>query len=712
MAEQIHYRLETGLALIGLDRAPVNALDQSLRAALLDACERAAADVSVQAIIIHGEHGLFSAGADIRELGTVASGAEPDLPSLLVRLAGIHKPLIVALGKLALGGGLELALACGYRIGEPNLRVGMSEINLGLLPGSGGTQRLPRLIGLESALNLMLSGKQIDAVNARLLGILDRIASSTEQLLDEAREYAYELIECSAPARPAQAWPEPALGLPEDFLARYRVEHEPNWKSRLAPRLVLSAVEAACLLPLNEGLQRELALFKQAESSRQSKALRHVFFAEREAARIPGMNDELPLRQISRIAVIGTGSVGIAITMSFASAGIPVAVIEHDRKTLKRGLKQIRHNYEDYVRRGQLHPGQVEPCMDLIFGTLDYADVSEADLVIEATAETMEAKQQAFRTLERVCKPGVILATSTASLDVDAIAATVTRPHDVVGLHFFCCAYSERLVEVVRSRFTAPDVLATSLDIARRIGKLPVTTGACFGFIGNRMFEPFAREAHRLVLEGATPAQVDQAFTDMDLNMGVFSMLDLAGIDISFLARDTDRSVIAHDESYCRLGDVLYAKGRYGQKVGRGFYLYEGRQRKDDSDVIALAECLADELQIERQPIDGQDILDRCLFALINEGIQLLDEGIALRAGDIDLVWINGFGFPAHLGGPMHYAEHLGLERILAGIRHYREVLGEYGQMWFQPAPLLERLVADGRTHIERFQMSSLAASE
>lgn len=702
MSELIHYRLEQGLALIGLDQAPVNALGQPLRSALSNACERAAADPRVKAIILHGERGLFSAGADIREFGTDASFAEPDLPSTLVRLAGIHKPLIAALGKVALGGGLELALACGYRIGEPDLRVGLSEINLGLLPGAGGTQRLPRLIGIESALNLILSGKQIDAENARLLGLLDRIAASAERLLDEAREYAYELIACRAPARPAEAWPEPAEGLPDDFLARYRAEHEPGWKSRLAPRLVLSALEAACLLPLDEGLLRELTLFKQAESSRQSKALRHVFFAEREAARIPDVGADVPLRRITKVAVIGAGTMGGGIAMSFANAGIPVALLDSDGKALDRGLTRIRGNYEISVKRGRLLPEQVESRMDLIFGTFDYADLSDADLVIEAVFERLEVKQQVFRTLEKVCKPGAILATNTSSLDVDAIAATVARPNDVVGLHFFSPANAMRLLEVVRGKATAPDVLATTIDIARRIGKLPVISGVCFGFIGNRMLEPYAREAHRLVLEGATPAQVDRVLTDLDLNMGVFSMLDLAGIDVNFLVRDSNRSAVAHDESYCRLGDELYAMGRYGQKTGRGFYLYEGRNRKDDAEVIALAERLADELEIPRRPMDDQEILERCLFMLMNEGIQLLDEGIALRASDIDLVWINGYGFPAHLGGPMHYAEQLGLGKVLTGLQRYRQVLGEYGEMWFKPAPLLERLVAAGHPRIER----------
>lgn len=698
MCDLIHYRLDGGLALIGLARPPVNALDQRLRAELVAACERAAADIRVQAIILYGVHGLFSAGADIGELGTDACFAEPDLPSALVRLTAIHKPLIAALGKLALGGALELALACGYRIGEPGTRVGLAEINLGLLPGAGGTQRLPRLIGAESALNLILSGEQIDAERARRLGILDRIASSAGQLLEEACAYANELIECAAPARPAQAWPKPAEDLPDDFLARYRAEHEPRWKSRLAPRLVLSALEAACLLPLEEGLARELALFKQAEASRQSKALRHVYFAEREAARIPGVGPEVTLRRQDKVAVVGAGAMGTGIAMSFADAGIPVALLERDGGALERGLLRIRTLYQARVKRRKLSAAQLRQRMDLLFGTLDYNDLADADLVIEAVGEKPDLKRQLFLSLESQCKPGAILATSASSLDIDAIAASLQRPQDLIGVHFFRPANVMRLVEVVRGEATAPEVLATVLKVVRRIGKLPVICGAGQGSIGERMLEPYAREAHRLVLEGATPAQVDGVLTGLDLNMGVFSMLDLAGIDTSFLTR----GATPHDQSYCRIAQALCALGRHGQKTGRGFYLYEGQSRQEDHEVTALAVQLAGELGVARRAIDDLEIHDRCLLMLINEGIRLLDEGIALRASDIDLVWINGYGFPAHLGGPLHYAEQMGLDQVLDGIRRYRQALGDYGELWFRPAPLLERLVAAGATRVER----------
>ncbi|TLX71112.1 3-hydroxyacyl-CoA dehydrogenase [Pseudomonas nicosulfuronedens] len=702
MNSLIRYQVEDGLALITLARPPVNALGQTLRAAVLDACQRAASDASVRAIILHGDGKLFSAGADISEFGSAASFAAPSLPDLLSRLTQLDKPLIAALSGLALGGGLELALACGYRIGEPSLRLGLPEISLGLLPGAGGTQRLPRLIGVAPALDMMISGLPIDANRALELGLLDRLAASADTLVEAARAFALDLLGDLAPARPQTPFAEPAASVAEDFFQQYRQTHEPRWKNRLAPRLVLAAVEAACVLPLQAGLERELALFKQAEDSAQSAALRHLFFAEREAGRIPGIAEDIALRPVARVAVIGAGTMGGGIAMNFANAGIPVVVLEQKSEALERGLANVRRNYESSVSRGKLNAEQLEQRMQLLVGTLDYADIADADLVIEAVFEKLEIKQQVFRTLDEVCKPGAILASNTSSLDVDAIAAVTRRPQDVIGLHFFSPANVMRLLEVVRARETAPDVLATTLRLAKRIGKVAVVSGVCFGFIGNRMLEPYNREAHRLVLEGATPARVDGVLTDLGLNMGALTMTDLAGIDVNFLVRDSNRSAFADDASYYRVGDALYSLGRYGQKTGRGFYLYEGRQRRDDDEVVALAERLASELQVERRLIGDAEIHDRCLFMLINEGIQLLDEGIALRAGDIDLVWTNGYGFPAWVGGPLHYAEQLGLDKVLDGIHRYRDSLGTYGQRWFQPAPLLERLVAAGKTRIEK----------
>ncbi|MDU4253497.1 3-hydroxyacyl-CoA dehydrogenase NAD-binding domain-containing protein [Pseudomonas sp.] len=703
MNSLIRYQVEDGLALIGLASPPVNALCQSLRAAILDACERAAGDENVRAIILHGDGKLFCAGADISEFGSPASFAAPSLPDLLNRLTQLEKPLLAALSNLALGGGLELALACGYRIGEPSLRLGLPEISLGLLPGAGGTQRLPRLIGVAPALDMMISGEPISAARALELGLLDRVAGNAAVLLEAARAFASELLADRCPARPPAPFAEPAASVTEDFFQQYRQAHEPRWKNRLAPRLVLAAIEAACVLPLKAGLERELALFRQAEDSAQSAALRHLFFAEREAARVPGIAKDIVLRSVAKVAVIGAGTMGGGIAMNFANAGIPVVLLEQRTDALERGLANVRRNYEISVKRGKLSEAQLEQRMQLLRGTLDYADIADVDLVIEAVFEKLEIKQQVFRTLDEVCKPGAILASNTSSLDVDAIAAATRRPQDVIGLHFFSPANVMRLLEVIHARETAPDVLATTLNLAKRIGKVAVVSRVCFGFIGNRMLEPYNREAHRMVLEGSTPARVDAVLTDLGLNMGALSMTDLAGIDVTFLMRASNRAAFADDASYFGVGDALYALGRYGQKTGRGFYLYEGRQRRDDDEVVALAERLAGELQIERRQISDAEIHDRCLFMLINEGIQLLDEGIALRAGDIDLVWTNGYGFPGWVGGPLHYAEQLGLDKVLAGIQRYRESLGSYGQRWFQPAPLLVRLVAAGKTRIEKF---------
>ncbi len=702
MYSLIHYARDNELALIGLNCAPVNALGHGLRQELVQACRQAASDPAVKALVLHGHDLPFSAGADIGEFGSDFTWAEPALPALLDELESLDKPVIAAIGGLALGGGLELAIACGYRVAEPKARLGLPEILLGLIPGAGGTQRLPRLIGAEQALQLILSGQTLDAGKAHELGLIDRLADSSEHLLDSACTFARELLADAAPAQPAQTHAEPAAGLGDDYFSAYAAQQAKRWQGQVAPQLALAAVQSACQQPLAAGLAKEQELFQQALASPQSAALRHLFFAEREALKIPGVTADTALRPIRKVAVIGAGTMGGGIAMNFANAGIPVALLELKREALDRGLAQIRKNYEISVKRGKLSQAQLEQRMELFFGTLDYADLADADLVIEAVFENLEIKQQVFRTLDEVCKPDAILASNTSTLDVDKIAAVTRRPQDVIGLHFFSPANVMRLLEIVRGAETAPDVLATTLKLARKIGKIPVVSGVCFGFIGNRMLEPYAREAHRLVLEGASPAQVDRVLTGLGLAMGVFAMYDLAGVDVGYLVRESRRAVIAHDPSYCKLADALYERGRYGQKTGSGFYHYEGRERQEDAEVNALAEQLATELGIQRRTISDQEIHDRCLFMLINEGIQLLDEGIAQRSGDIDLVWVNGYGFPAWRGGPLHYAEQLGLERVLAGIQGYRQALGTYGEMWLQPAPLLERLVAAGKSRIER----------
>lgn len=440
----------------------------------------------------------------------------------------------------------------------------------------------------------------------------------------------------------------------------------------------------------------------EALTPEQEEALEHVKKAEQEASQIPGIRDDIALRPIRKVAVIGAGTMGGGIAMNYANAGIPVQMLELKQEALDRGLATIRKNYERTVSKGKLSQEDMDARLALMSGTLTYDDLADADLVIEAVFESMDVKKTVFGTLDKVCKPGAILASNTSTLDVDEIAAATGRPQDVIGLHFFSPANVMKLLEVVRGEKTADDVLATALDMADTIRKVAVVSGVCFGFIGNRMLEPYAREAHRLVLEGATPAQVDGVLTGTGLAMGVLSMYDLAGIDVGYMVRQSRRDEISQDPTYCRLADELYHLGRYGQKTGRGFYIYEDREKKEDPEVLALAEKIAGENGIERREVSNQEIHDRCLYMLINEGLDILDEGIALRSGDIDLVWINGYGFPAWLGGPMHYAEQIGLDTVLESIRHYRDNLGEYGQMWFRPAPLLERLVAEGKTRIEK----------
>jgi 3-hydroxyacyl-CoA dehydrogenase len=702
MSTLIDYRLDGPVALIALVCPPVNALGQPLRAAFDAALQRAFADPAVEALVLYGEERNFSAGADISEFGTPAAYAAPHLPDLLARLAATSKPVIAAINGNALGGGLETALACGYRIAAEHARLGLPETRIGLLPGAGGTQRLPRLVGAANALQMILGGESVSASQAHAWGLVDRLVAGDASLLGAAIDFANELLQRAAPAQPAWRHSQPGRDLPTGFFSEYHSVHARRWRGQLAPALALQAIEAACDLPLEQGLAREQALFNRAESSPQSAALRHQFFAQRAAAKVADVDSDTAQRPIERVAVIGAGTMGAGIAMSLASAGIPVTLLELKGEALDRGLAHIRKHYETSVQRGKLTLSQLEGRIALITGTLQYADLAQVDLVIEAVFESLKVKQNVFRTLDEVCRPGAILATNTSTLDVNLIAGVTRRPEDVIGLHFFSPANVMRLLEVVRGEATSPTVLASTLQLARRIDKVAVVSRVCFGFIGNRMLEPYAREAHRLVLEGASPAQVDGALTSLGLAMGVLSMYDLAGIDIGYLVRESRREVIAHDPSYCKIADELYARGHYGQKTGRGFYLYQGRERVEDYEVVACAEVLAEELGVPRRVISQQEILDRCLFMLINEGIQLLDEGIAERSGDIDLVWINGYGFPAWLGGPMHYAEQLGLDRVLAGIEHYREALGDYGQMWFQPAPLLQRLVHAGQTSIHR----------
>lgn len=695
MTNAVRYHQQDRIALISLNNPPVNSLGIATRTEIRDAFRKAIADNTVSAIVLASEGRIFCGGADISEFGTDLTWQEPTLPQLCDELEASSKPLIAAINGMALGGGLELALVCDYRVSLANAKLGLPEVNLGILPGAGGTQRLPRLANVKVALQMITSGQPISATKAHEVSLVDRLAEG--DLLETAIAYAEELLGSNAPVRSCAELTVDTSDLEDDYFDQFRDSIARKTRGYVAPEACIQAVEAACNMPLAQGLVKERELFDACLETPQARAQQHLFFAERAATKIPGVDPKAPKRQINQIAIIGAGTMGGGIAMNFINAGIPVKLLELKEEALERGLGVIRQNYDISVQRGRLTQAQVEERLALLTGTLTYDDLADADLVIEAVFESMDVKCAVFGKLDEVCKPGAILASNTSTLDLDEIAAITSRPQDVIGLHFFSPANVMRLLEIVRGAKTANDVIVTALNIAKTISKVPVVVGVCFGFVGNRMLEPYAREAHRLVLEGASPAQVDKVLTDFGMAMGPLSMFDLAGIDVGFLVRESRRDAISHDPSYNLIADRLYALGRYGQKTSRGFYIYEGRDKREDPEVVELAKGIAKDLGIERREISDQEILERCVYMLINEGADILDEGIAYRSGDCDITWVNGYGFPAWRGGPMQYAEETGLPNILAAIEHYRDTLGSHGEMWFQPSKLLIARVNEGK---------------
>ncbi len=697
MENLLKYERKGAVAVLTMNNPPVNALGLGLRQGLQRGLEEAWNDPKVEAIVIASGQPLFSAGADISEFSGENFSAGPFLPKLLDDLESSPKLTIAAVNGGAFGGGLETALACHYRVASEGTRLGLPEVTLGILPGAGGTQRLPRLAGVKTALDMIVSGKPASAEEALKAGFVDKVVPKGCDLVDAAVEFAGELIARKAPLRAAGDLPVDTKDLPENFFDEYRQSIARKTKGFFAPERCIRAVEAACELPLKEGLKRESELFQECLDTPQARAQQHMFFAERQCAVIPDIPKGTETRDIKTVGVIGGGTMGGGIAMNFINAGIPVKILEVQQGALDRGIATIRKNYDISVKRGRFTPEQVEKRMSLLEGTLNYTDLFDADLVIEAVFENMDIKEKVFKTLDEVCKPGAILATNTSTLDVDRIASFTKRPEDVIGLHFFSPANVMRLLEIVRGQKTSKDVVATALQMAKTIKKVGVVVGVCFGFVGNRMLEPYAREAHRLVLEGASPRRVDSVLADFGLAMGVLSMYDLAGIDVGYLIREGRREEIAKDPSYELIADKLYEMGRYGQKTGRGFYIYEGRDQIVDPEVDELAVKIAGNLGIERREISDQEIFERCIYMLINEGADILREGIAIRSSDIDVVWCNGYGFPVFRGGPMQYADEIGLDTVLNAIKKYREKLGEYGKMWFTPSPLLEKLVTEGK---------------
>ncbi|HSS70486.1 MAG TPA: 3-hydroxyacyl-CoA dehydrogenase NAD-binding domain-containing protein [Casimicrobiaceae bacterium] len=688
-----HYQLDGATAVITLDHPPVNGLDYVTRVAIAAGIDRALADPAVQAIVLTGGEKLFSGGADIREFGTPAARAEPTLHTLIRMVETSEKPTIAAVGGVCMGGGVELALGCHFRVATAGATIALPEVKLGLLPGAGGTQRLPRAIGVEPALNMIVSGASVPAV--KLQGLFDEIVDGA--LLAGALAFARKVV---AERRPLKRLGDVRIDYPdaEGFFQFARNTVGAIAKGLPAPLKCIDAVAASVAKPFEEGLRVERELFLALMQTPESRALRHAFFAERTAAKIPGIDEKTPARRIERVAVIGAGTMGGGITMNFLTAGIPVTILEMGREALDKGVATIRRNYEGSLKRGRLTAEALERNMALLAPTLAYDDLSNADLVIEAVFEDFDVKAGVFRKLDEIAKPGAILASNTSTLDLDKIANTTKRPADVVGMHFFSPANVMKLLEVVRGKATAPDVLVTVMQLAKKIGKTAVVAGVCDGFIGNRMLEQYQRQAWFLLEEGASPPQVDRALERFGMAMGPFRVSDLAGNDIGWAIRKR-RYVEKPNVVYSRIADRVCELGRFGQKTGAGWYRYEPGRRDaiPDPAIDELIAAYRKEKGLVARKIGDDEIVDRLVFALVNEGARILEDGIALRASDIDVVYLTGYGFPVARGGPMFYADSLGLFNVVR--RMHRFAANPHGDPGFwRPAPLLARLAGEGKT--------------
>ncbi len=688
----VRYGVSDGVAVVILANPPVNGLGDTIRAGLDAGIAKAAADDTVTAVVIAGDGRAFCGGADIRQFNTSASNAEPSLANIIVKMQELPKPVIAAIHGFALGGGLELALACHYRVAENKAQIGLPEVNLGLIPGGGGTQRLPRIIGARKALDMIQQGTPVTGVQAAELGVVDGNFEGDPVAAGIA--FAKE-VAARGEELPVVDKRPPAETDGVDFEAARKAVRR-NARNGLAQHAAINSVEAATKLESKAGLVAERDEFVKVLDGPESAALRHIFFADREAAKVADVPKDTPLRPVEKVAIIGAGTMGGGIAMVFVNAGIPVTLIEQEQAGLDRGLGNIQHNYDVTASKGKLTAEQVTTRVGLITPTLKLEDAADADLIIEAVFEEMDVKKDIFTKLDAICKPGAILASNTSRLDINEIASVTSRPADVIGLHFFSPANVMKLLEVVRGDATAPDVIATSMKTAQKVGKIPVLAKVCEGFIGNRMLSPYKREADFLLEDGASPQQVDGALTDFGLAMGPIAMSDLAGLDISWATRKRLAPTRRTDLRYSAVADRLCEAGRFGQKTGAGFYRYEEGSRTPipDPAVEEIIAHSAKEAGIERRTVTDEEIVERCILALVNEGAKILEEGIAQRASDIDVVYVNGYGFPAYRGGPMYYAQSLGLDVTLAKIKALHE---QHGEFW-TPAPLLEKLVAEGKT--------------
>jgi len=693
------YQVHGDVAVITLNNPPVNGLGLSTRLGITDGLEKATADAAVKAIVITGAGKAFSGGADIKEFGSPKAGQEPNLLSVILAIENASKPVIAAVHTVCMGGGLELALGCHYRIAAPGCSVALPEVKLGLIPGAGGTQRLPRALGVEHALNMIVSGEPVKSEMLAMLPgqkLFDQMAASPESLAEEALAYARSVAEVRPLPLVRNLPCKHPLG--DAYFAFARNMVKGMSKNFPAPIKCVDAVEAATKKKFDDGMAAERDMFINLMMTPESKALRHIFIGERAASKIPDVPSDTPLRAVNSVAVIGAGTMGGGISMNFLNAGIPVKMLEMKQDALDRGIATIRKNYESQVTKGKLKQDKYEQRMSLLTTTLSYDDLKDADMVIEAVFEEIGVKEAVFKELDRVMKPGAILASNTSTLDVDRIASFTKRPEDVVGMHFFSPANVMKLLEVVRGAKTAKDVLATVMVVAKKIRKTAVVSGVCDGFIGNRMIEQYGRQGGFLLDEGCTPAQVDKAMEKFGMAMGPFRMGDLAGNDIGWAIRKR-RYQEKPDMKYSKTADLLCEKGRFGQKTGAGWYDYVAGKRDaiPNADVLAMIEEHRKSLGITPRKISDEEIVQRLVFSLVNEGARILEEGIASKASDIDMVYLMGYGFPIYRGGPMNYADQLGLFNVVQAMKRFARNPLDDGKFW-EPAPLLAKLVAEGKT--------------
>ena len=680
--------------VLAMDNPPVNGLGHGVRSGLMAGIEEALGDDGIDAVVITGSGRMFSGGADITEFGTPKSSADPILPDVIKKIEASPKPVVAAIHGVSAGGGLELPLGCHYRITHSQTRLGLPEVNLGILPGAGGTQRMPRLTGVEAALKLIVSGDLVPAKKAHALGFVDEVVDGD---VVETAVAAAERLAAGAELRRTGSLEDRIAqdrGKPEIFEA-FKKSIARRARGYEAPYACIESIENSVKLPFDEGLAAERDIFRRCVASTQSQALRHAFFAEREATKIPDVPKDTPVKTIETAGVIGAGTMGGGIAMNFANAGIPVTIVETEQDNLERGLGIIEKNYANTVSKGRLSQDEMDARVGRVNGSTDLADLAGADIVIEAVFENMALKKEIFGKLDEICKADAILASNTSTLDVNEIAAATSRPESVIGTHFFSPANVMKLLENVRGEKTSKEAIATVMGLSKKIGKVGVLVGVCDGFVGNRMLYAYTRQAGFLLEEGALPHQVDKVIFDFGFPMGPFAMGDLAGLDVGWKIRQEREHVRPKDLRYSPVADRICEMGRFGQKTSAGYYSYKEGDRTPvpDPKIEALIVQASQDLGIERREISDEEILQRCMYPLINEGAKILEEGLALRASDIDVVWIYGYGFPRYRGGPMFYADTVGVKHVYDTMSRLHDEHGD----WLEPAPLLKQLAESGK---------------